>query len=65
MVNAWPLVCRCGELEEDLRAMVGRFVKMCWRRGLQIRASDCIRWGRGIGMWFLGRWDTIRACLGT
>ena len=29
----------CGELEEDLRAMVGRFVEMCRRRGLKVNAS--------------------------
>ena len=25
----------CGELEEDLRAMVGRFAEVCRRRGLK------------------------------
>ena len=25
----------CGELEEDLRAMVGHFVEVCRRRGLK------------------------------
>ena len=26
----------CGESEEDLRAMVGRFVEVCRRRGLKV-----------------------------
>ena len=29
----------CGELEEDLRAMVGYFVEVCRRRGLKVNAS--------------------------
>ena len=29
----------CDELEEDLMAMLGRFVKMCIRRGLKINAG--------------------------
>ena len=28
----------CGESEEDLRAMVGRFVEVCKRRGLKVNA---------------------------
>ena len=26
----------CGESKEDLRATVGRFIKMCWRRALKV-----------------------------
>ena len=26
----------CGELEEDLMAVVGQFADMCWRRGLKV-----------------------------
>ena len=29
----------CGESEEDLRAMVRRFVEVCRRRGLKFNAS--------------------------
>ena len=29
----------CGKLEEYLRAMVGRFVEVCRRRGLKFNAS--------------------------
>ena len=29
----------CGKLEEDLRAMVGRFVEMCRRRGLKVNVG--------------------------
>ena len=29
----------CGELEEDLRVMVGRFVELCRRRGLKVNAD--------------------------
>ena len=29
----------CGELEEDLRAMVGCFVGVCRRRGLKVNAG--------------------------
>ena len=29
----------CGESEEDLRAMVGRFVETCRRRGLKVNAG--------------------------
>ena len=40
---AWPLVCRglvsCGESEEDLRAMVGRFIEVCRIRGLKFNAG--------------------------
>ena len=25
----------CGKSEEDLRAMVGRFVEVCWKRSLK------------------------------
>ena len=28
----------CGELEEDLRTMVGQFVEVCRRRGLKLNA---------------------------
>ena len=30
----------CGELEEDLRAMVGQFVEVCRRRGLKVNAGN-------------------------
>ena len=37
METAWPLyaddLVLCGELEKDLRAMVGQFAEMCRRRG--------------------------------
>ena len=40
---AWPLVCRCLVLcdgsEENLSAMLGRFVEMCWRKGLKVNAG--------------------------
>ena len=29
----------CGELGDDLRAVVGRFVEVCRRRGLKVNAS--------------------------
>ena len=29
----------CGESEEDLRAMVGRFAEVCRRRGLKVNAG--------------------------
>ena len=29
----------CGELEEDLKAMVGRFAEVCRRRGLKSNAN--------------------------
>ena len=29
----------CGELEEDLRAMVGRLVEACRRRGLKVNSG--------------------------
>ena len=29
----------CGELEEDLRAMVGQFVEVCRRKGLKVNAG--------------------------
>ena len=29
----------CGESEEDLRAMVGRFPEVCRRRGLKVNAG--------------------------
>ena len=29
----------CGELEEDLRAMVGWFAKVCRRKGLKVNAG--------------------------
>ena len=29
----------CGELEEDLRAMVGHFVEVCRKRGLKVNAG--------------------------
>ena len=29
----------CGELEEDLRVMVGQFTEVCRRRGLKVHAG--------------------------
>ena len=29
----------CGESEEDLKAIMGRFVEVCRRRGLKVNAS--------------------------
>ena len=43
----------CGESEEDLRSMVGRFVDVCRRRGLKVNAEeqeDGVRWGGGVGV---------------
>ena len=37
MEIAWPL--RCGDLEEDLRAVVRGFVEVCRRRGLKADAG--------------------------
>ena len=49
----------CGESEENLRAMVARFVKACRRRGLKVNAgkSKMIMLG-------LCKWDMFRAYLG-
>ena len=33
----------CGESEEELRGMVGRFVEVC-RRGLKVNAGDGTEW---------------------
>ena len=33
----------CGELEEDLRAIVGRFNDVCRRRGLKVNAGKSKR----------------------
>ena len=33
----------CGESEEDLRAMVGRFVEVCRRRRLKVNADKSMR----------------------
>ena len=30
----------CGESEEDLRAMVGRFVEVCRKRGLKVNTGE-------------------------
>ena len=30
----------CGESEEDLRMMVGRFAEVCRRRGLKVNAGN-------------------------
>ena len=32
----------CGESEEDLRAMVGRFVEVCRRGGLKVNAGKSV-----------------------
>ena len=37
----------CGESEEDLRAMVGRFAEVCSRRGLKVNAGK----SKMMGMW--------------
>ena len=29
----------CGEWKDDLKAMVGWFAKVCWRRGLKVNAA--------------------------
>ena len=54
----------CSELEEDLRAMVGRFVEVCRRRELKVNAgkSEVIILNRGVRG--VHRWDSFRACLG-
>ena len=33
----------CGEWEEDLRAMMGRFVEVCRRRRLKVNAGKSVR----------------------
>ena len=40
----------CGELEQDLRAMVGWFAAVCRRRGLKVNAGDGNEWRGGIGV---------------
>ena len=43
----------CGELEEDLRMMVGYFVEVCERRGLKVNAGkqgDGVEWRGGTGV---------------
>ena len=41
MKIAWPLLCRWpGEMEEDLKVMVGHFVEVCKRKGLKINADE-------------------------
>ena len=37
----------CGESEGDLRALVGRFIEVCRRRGLRVNAGkqgNVVRW---------------------
>ena len=34
----------CGESEDDLQAMVGRFVEVCRRRGIKDNADKSKRW---------------------
>ena len=29
----------CGESEEDLRAIVERFIEVCWRKGLKVNVG--------------------------
>ena len=57
----------CGELKEDLRAIVGRFGEVCKRRDLKVNA------GKTKVMVLIGeeglekgvcRLDTFRTCLG-
>ena len=54
MEIAWPLyadyLVLYGESEEDLRAMVGRFVQVGRRRGLKVNAgkSKVMELGRGL-----------------
>ena len=31
----------CSESDEDLKAMVGRFVEVCRRKGLKVNAGKC------------------------
>ena len=38
LLYAYDLVL-CGESEEDLRVMVGRFAEVCRRRGLKVNAG--------------------------
>ena len=44
----------CSESGEDLRAIVGRFVEVCRRRGLKVNAGkkqgDGTEWRGGIGV---------------
>ena len=30
----------CGELEEDLKVMVGQFGEVCWRRGPKVNVGE-------------------------
>ena len=53
-----------GESEEDLRAMVGRFVEVCRRRELKINAGKRkVFWGEGVRECGLRKRDTFRAFL--
>ena len=43
----------CSDSEEDLRAIVGRFIEVCRRRGLKVNAGKsnyAVRWGGGVGV---------------
>ena len=40
----------CGESEEDLRAMVRRFVEVCRRRGLKVNAGKSKVMVLGVGV---------------
>ena len=42
----------CTESEEDLSAMVGRFVEVCRRRGLKVNAGNSTEWRGWIGVSF-------------
>ena len=48
----------CGESEEDLSAVVGRFIEVCRRRGLKVNA--CKR--KVIVLDGLYRWTTSEVC---
>ena len=57
----------CGESGEDLKAIVGRFIEVCMRRGLKANSGQSkgdIRWGGGVKVSGLRNRDTLRARLG-
>ena len=37
----------CGESEEDLRVIMGRFADLCRRRGVKVNSGDGTEWRGG------------------
>ena len=58
----------CGESEEDLREMVGRFAEVCRRRGLKVNAGKSkvavLNGEEGLKREVYIRWDSFRSCFG-